>query len=298
MSNNGLFECFFCGEKGHGLRRCPQADIRIITGTIARSQEGRITWPDGNNILRNGAETILTAINRELAFRSRVNAECPSSTSLIYGFRYSQPSHTVETEDKDEDEGLKQVYATEVYPVTRPREECKADRAKKLRFEDVYPPPLSKSHKKDPSEDSKENQPPMHIPNPVPASTPVPVQAPVPALYQVPIQPSAQNLPPRPSIPGATIVPYDTTFLPFDPDDNDQIMEDASEEEVLTELIPPPEPIVPKPGPKPRKTSKTPMAPSTPGKPLKIAKPAPKNLLRTPATASASPKLQSQCSKD
>jgi hypothetical protein len=71
----------------------------IQAGMIVRTPEGRVTWPDGSNILHSGSETILTGINRELAFRSRANAERPPTTNLIYDFRYYQ-----ETDDDDSGE--------------------------------------------------------------------------------------------------------------------------------------------------------------------------------------------------
>jgi len=39
--------------------------------TILRNDQGRITWPDGSNIARGFNENILTAVNRELASRTK-----------------------------------------------------------------------------------------------------------------------------------------------------------------------------------------------------------------------------------
>jgi hypothetical protein len=82
-TNNGTFECFFCGEKGHGLQQCNQAEEMIKAGTISRNNNRKIIWADGSSILQSGGETILAAINRELTFRSRVNTERSTCYELI-----------------------------------------------------------------------------------------------------------------------------------------------------------------------------------------------------------------------
>ncbi|HEV7736734.1 MAG TPA: hypothetical protein VGO47_05095, partial [Chlamydiales bacterium] len=83
-TQNGPFECYFCGGQGHTTRRCQQADALIQQGTIARNAEGRLTWPDGSNILRKGGdEKLIEAINRELAFRAGVNKDRPATVNLI-----------------------------------------------------------------------------------------------------------------------------------------------------------------------------------------------------------------------
>ena len=45
-TNNGPYECFFCGEKGHRLQHCPQADIMIKAGTISRKKwrKNHLVW--------------------------------------------------------------------------------------------------------------------------------------------------------------------------------------------------------------------------------------------------------------
>jgi hypothetical protein len=366
-SNNGSYECYFCGEKGHSVRHCQQANTMIQAGTIVRTPEGRVTWPDGSNILRSGSETILTGINRELAFRNRVNAERPPTTNLIYDFRYYQ-----ETDDDDsgEQDSIGKVYATEVYPVARQGEERRDERRKKVKFDGVYPPPLDRSHRND-GDEAKENKAPKKatpsklprtstqapLPTPAPATVPerVPTQVPIqpsnpthiPAPLPYPLKPTRPppvptavppqapyvpapvpvqvpyvplSMPPQvpnqvpvqtPAIPGPPTYPYDATVLPFDPEDDDQIMEDISdlEDPDVIQLPMPQQYVAPK-VPRPRKIApKPPTVPARAARPLKPAmKPAvprpiralPKILPRPPiaSTIPASAKLQSQCYKE
>jgi hypothetical protein len=138
QASNGPYECFFCGEKGHGLRRCQQADAMIKAGTIIRNNEGRITWPDGTSILRNGDETILSAINRELAFRNKVKIDRPPTTNIIYEtFDLKYPDDP-STEEEDFDDEEPQGSAAVVMPVHRTKDTRKE--GKKNTFDGVYPP--------------------------------------------------------------------------------------------------------------------------------------------------------------
>ena len=75
LTINSPYECSLCGEQGHGMQRYPTAGTMIKAGTTARSSEGQLIWPNGNPILRNGSENILTAVNRELAFQDKVKIE-------------------------------------------------------------------------------------------------------------------------------------------------------------------------------------------------------------------------------
>jgi len=53
----------------------------VAEGHVARSETGRVTWPDGTNILRRGNETIVSAVNNELSFRAHKNMDRPVPTS-------------------------------------------------------------------------------------------------------------------------------------------------------------------------------------------------------------------------
>jgi hypothetical protein len=58
-------ECFGCGEKGHGMSRCPAINDLIGRGVLTRDHGGRIIHKDGNAIRRFGNETYVQAIERE-----------------------------------------------------------------------------------------------------------------------------------------------------------------------------------------------------------------------------------------
>ena len=313
--NNGPLECFFCGEQGHGIRRCTQADAMIQAGTIMRSQDGRLMWPDGSNILRSGAESLLSSINRELAFRSRVNVERPPTTNLIYDFRYQHDDDN--DSDSDEEDYSGKVYATEVYPVARPRQEHRAGRLKKVKFDGVYPPPLDRSHKKE-DDGATEDYPikkastpklprtntpapkptpepaqlpvpePVHLYDPIPAMAPSSIRSPQVSPPTVSAQHPMQVPVPVPSM-GPSVVPHDPALLPFDPNDDDQIMEDVSDN-------PTTQPPTSKATPKPRMTTKKPSGTNAKlPKPIRtIPKILPKPSILTPTAG----KLQSQCFKE
>ena len=304
--NNGPIECFFCGEQGHGIRRCTQADAMIQAGTIIRSQDGRLMWPDGSNILRSGAESLLASVNRELAFRSRVNVERPPTTNLIYDFRY-RPD---EDNDSEEEDNSGKVFATEVYPVARPRQEHRAERLKKVKFDGVYPPPLDRSHRKDDDEVAedypikKASTPKLPRTNtPAPKPTPKPIPQPIVPAHQYDPIPAVAPSPIRsPQVPQPAVsaqhpmqvpiqVPYDPALLPFDPNDDDQIMEDASGIDNPTTQSP-----TSKTTPKHRTTTKKPS-----GTKIQLPKPIrtiPKILPQPSTLTPTAGKLQSQCFKE
>jgi len=84
--------CYFCGKTGHGIRRCQLCEDMISAGTILRNDQGRITWPDGSNIARGFNENILTAVNRELASRTK-------SANLIHATTTTQEVGPVSKDD-------------------------------------------------------------------------------------------------------------------------------------------------------------------------------------------------------
>ena len=199
--DRGPFECFYCGEKGHGTRHCQHAENMIASKTIVRNEQGRLIWPDGSNIIRNGAETIQDAVNRELGRR---NQERPASTNVIMSAGTLSYSYDLKyPDDPDTDEEAAIVNAAQSYPVTRPREERRAER-KKVTFDGVHIPPR-------PKPTISSNPPPA--PHPTPASTPQPPRV------------SPPSVPP--------IRPFDTPHARFDPNDDDEIMEDATQPEPL-----------------------------------------------------------------
>src|SRR6266481_6034556 len=105
-SFNGTLDCYFCGEKGHRMRQCLQAENMITAGIIVQNNQGQIMWKDGTSIFRTGNETILAAVNRELAVQNQASKQM----SLI---QHSLPFEDVSSSDDDTDYIVKdgQVYA-------------------------------------------------------------------------------------------------------------------------------------------------------------------------------------------
>ena len=68
---SGPIICYCCGEAGHGTRQCPTAEEMVQAGMIIRNDTGRIMWKDRTTILHVGNETILAAINQELANQNK-----------------------------------------------------------------------------------------------------------------------------------------------------------------------------------------------------------------------------------
>ena len=200
-SNNGQIKCYFCGEGGHSLRSCNQANSMIDAGTIMRNDQGRITWPDGTSILRNGSENILTAVNRELAFRARVNRDRPVSTNLIYEtYDLTYPDDASDDDFEDDEGGM--VFAQEIFPVIRTKETQKEERKKKPTFDGIYPPPLQKSTEPDHNKG-------------------------VPKKKDLDI----------PNLPRPTFYPGEVVIRSGDSDD-DEIMEDVTMEDATEESLP------------------------------------------------------------
>ena len=67
----------------------------VQAGTIILNDTGRITWQDGTTILRVGNETILAAINRELANRNKTT---PSTNFICQSLPFEDA--TSDEEDK------------------------------------------------------------------------------------------------------------------------------------------------------------------------------------------------------
>jgi len=81
--STGSSTCYFCGGTGHGVRRCALCENMIAAGTVVRNDQGRVTWPDGTNIPRGFNETILSAVNRELASRTKSTNLIRTSTTTL-----------------------------------------------------------------------------------------------------------------------------------------------------------------------------------------------------------------------
>jgi hypothetical protein len=58
-------QCWFCGEKGHGVRECTPRKELVTSGVLA-TKEDRTVWADGTPIIKLKEETMLDAVNRKL----------------------------------------------------------------------------------------------------------------------------------------------------------------------------------------------------------------------------------------
>src|SRR6266481_7907292 len=88
----------------------------IAARIIVRNDQGRIMWKDGTSILQTGNETILAAVNRELAVRNQASKQ----TSLI---RHSLPFEDISSDDDDDLDYI--VKDGQVYAAIRPKEDKK-----------------------------------------------------------------------------------------------------------------------------------------------------------------------------
>src|SRR5467141_3148541 len=177
-SNGGT--CYFCGQTGHGVRRCSLCENMISAGSIVRNDQGRITWPDGSNIARAFNENILTAVNRELASRTK-------TTNLIRATSTPQEHDPVSKDDYIIHNG--QVFvAVRGKDTKAPRKEAHEDPKRRMIFDGIRLPQI-------------------------------------PAASQKPTEPLAQE--PRIVLP-PPLATYEQPPAPFDPFDDDEIMEDIS----------------------------------------------------------------------
>src|SRR6266481_9560849 len=110
------------------------AQNMIAAGIIVLNDQGRIMWKDGTSIFRTGNETILAAVNRELAVRNQASKQ----TSLI---RHSLPFEDVSSSDDNDMDYI--VKDGQVYAAIRPKEDKKPKKKdhqpakKKLIFDGV-----------------------------------------------------------------------------------------------------------------------------------------------------------------
>src|SRR5882724_5701914 len=171
--------CYFCGKTGHGVRRCQLCEDMISAGTILWNDQGRITWPDGSNIARGFNKNILTAVNRELASRTK-------STNLICATTTTQEVGSISKDDYIVHNG--QVFVAVRGKENRaPRKEAHEDPKRRMIFNGILLPPMPAAPK--------------------------------------PMDPIAQE--PRIVLP-PPLATYEQPPAPFDPFDDDEIMEDVS----------------------------------------------------------------------
>ena len=71
--------CFACGRTGHQMRQCGELNTLLNQGTVVRTPEGRIEWPDGTQIFREGNELLVQSINRMVKQSNIVKAHITGS---------------------------------------------------------------------------------------------------------------------------------------------------------------------------------------------------------------------------
>jgi len=137
----GEIECYGCGEKGHGMSRCPALADLVNKNVITRDQGGRIVWQDGTAIRRFYGETYVQAIEKGMMMQSHLItvAEEP-------GYASSASENISEySEDEDKYGDFEDVFAVRdlgrsVFEVERPEKQITARKRQVL--EGVYPPRL------------------------------------------------------------------------------------------------------------------------------------------------------------
>lgn len=185
------YACYFCGEQGHGTRRCPKADEMVAAGKISRTDQGRIAWLDGTMISRNRDETLFAAVQRQL------NPIPIKRTNLI--FATSPPTQQGSDSDVSYTEDCSEGYVCHVRkanPVARAQDARKAER-QQVRFEGVFPPRR-------------------------PVKMGVPGEKTNPSAPQTTVQPQ----PTPPAVDTGKTQATITELRPQDPYDSDEIMED------------------------------------------------------------------------
>ena len=71
--------CYGCGKTGHRMGQCHEINTLLNQGTIVRSINGRLLWPDGSNIYRDRDDNYIQAIDKVLKRSNIVHAQVPYS---------------------------------------------------------------------------------------------------------------------------------------------------------------------------------------------------------------------------
>jgi hypothetical protein len=94
--------CYGCGERGHGMGRCPRINDLIDRDIFAKDQAGRIVYKDGSQVRRLRDETYIQAYERE---------QKPSSHLIMVADDSDLDSQL--SEDDSDEEGL--AYNQELF---------------------------------------------------------------------------------------------------------------------------------------------------------------------------------------
>lgn len=221
------YACYFCGEQGHGTRRCPKAEEMVNAGKISRNDQGRIAWVDGTTVSRNRDETLYAAVQRQLA--TSTNPIPVKRTNVILATSLPAPQEP-DSDDASYTEDRSEGYVCRIkkaYPVARAKEERRAER-KQVRFEGVFPP--GRPTKIGPPGTTENTLPPQPLPTPASMSSPAKATKITPTAVQPP---------------------------GFNPYDSDEVMEDIEHIQAPHHRAKDPRPQVTKttnPNPKQKKT--------------------------------------------
>src|SRR6202790_4034349 len=139
--------CYGCGEKGHGITRCPHISDLLEKGILAKDFAGRIVYKDGSPIKRRPDETYIQAYEREQ------RGQYPQSHFVMIANDSDNEGYLSDTEEEDfkpNQEDIQDWYSdhedvfairdinSQTYGVERP-EKSIATR-KKMVLDGVYPP--------------------------------------------------------------------------------------------------------------------------------------------------------------
>ncbi|EPQ50261.1 hypothetical protein GLOTRDRAFT_134130 [Gloeophyllum trabeum ATCC 11539] len=130
QTSDGEMICFGCGGTGHGLSSCPKILELLEKGVLKRDMRGKLVMSDGSRIQRTPTESIVNAVERQLA-----------RTHYVILDRYS-PDNNVSNflnAEYDSDSSDNEVF---VMPAERGVKQGRA--ARKEMFDGVVMPPRSR----------------------------------------------------------------------------------------------------------------------------------------------------------
>jgi hypothetical protein len=139
--------CYGCGEKGHGMNRCPPILELIEQDILTRDSAGRVTYKDGSAIRRFSDETFMQAYEREqgpsshfisIVEDSDIDSPLISEEEPITDYQQDESELFYESDYEDvfaiHDVGWKSYVAD--------RPEKKIAAKQKMVMDGVYPPRL------------------------------------------------------------------------------------------------------------------------------------------------------------
>jgi hypothetical protein len=139
--------CYGCGEKGHGMNRCPSISELISQGILTRDQAGRVVYQDGSSIRRYSDETFIQAYEREQRVSSHYisivndhDQDSPLNSDNEVATDYQQYDSDVYYDSDYEDVFAIRDVGWRSYAADRPEKKIAA--RQKMVMDGVYPPRL------------------------------------------------------------------------------------------------------------------------------------------------------------